>query len=81
MKSETLVSGTVKTILVDMSSGEVFSEREGWNKTEITLKTVEEWSFIIYTQISPLGKDQDLWKNRKLYCVPFIMPVEPEMLF
>lgn len=38
----------MKCILFDMNTHYVFSELIGWNKSEVSLRTHEEWVRLIY---------------------------------
>lgn len=67
----------IRWILIDMKTGEVYSEIQGWNKCEATM--AQDWSNIIYRKTRPYSKEKDQWEDRDLRCIPFGMPEEPEI--
>jgi hypothetical protein len=73
----------MKCILIDLNTGDVFSELIGWNKSESSLRTPVEWTKLIYHyggQIKLDGPQYNGWNGRRLYCVPSGAPFEIEQL-
>lgn len=67
----------MKSILVDMKTGDIYSEKQGWNTREATI--TRDWPTLIYHKTGPLGREKEQWKDRELRCIPFCMPQEPEI--
>jgi hypothetical protein len=70
--------------LLDLKTGEVFSEIVGWNKSEASLRPYQAWSKIIYRYTIMLGVEETPasknWEGRQPYCIPVGKPMEPEIL-
>lgn len=70
----------MRSILFDLRTGEVFSEKLGWNNSEASIRDSGDWSGIIYHCTSRLVPVEDgKWRDRDLLIlVP--LPREPEIL-
>jgi hypothetical protein len=70
----------MKCILFDMNTRCVFSELMGWNKSEASLRTHEEWTRLIYHYEGAICDAPAYrgWEGRKLYLVPVSLVYEAE---
>lgn len=69
----------MRSILMDLKSGQVFSEERGWNYVEASVR--DNWSKSIYSHtslISSTKEDKIEWEDRALIYVS--LPMEPEIL-
>lgn len=69
----------MRSILVDLKSGQVFSEEHGWNYAEASVRD-SDWSKIIYGHTGPISSTNEKleWKDRTLVYIS--LPMEPEIL-
>ena len=65
-----------RSILMDVNSGEFWSEEKGWNWKEVSIR--KDWSTIIYHYSGPIGiKLHEDWKGRDYLCIS--LPYLPEI--
>jgi len=69
----------MKSILVDLKTGQVFSEEHGWNYAEASVRD-SDWSKIIYGRTGPISSKEERseWEDRTLIFLS--LPTEPEIL-